>query len=860
MNLKIKFIIFLLMLSFVSLGCGGGMTDKSQPESQPASQSTSQPTSQLASRLEKTIWEALPLRTLAQKEAGLMGGEGMQGVLSISYASSNPNIAYFVSNTSQVWKSIDGGHSWHSKRNGFRSNGGVSLFIDPKNEDVVYVSGSRHIYSWQSSNTSPVDGIYRTLDGGESWQLVKQTTYYAGIEGQHFAFDPRSFNGVRHMTVYAGTHAEGLLKSIDGGDSWTVLGMTDQRIFDVEMNMDITSNSIILYIAAKKGLYKVIDDNSIIITKIGAGLPDYNYPRTIALNPQDDPNNDIIYAATGKYKIYKSTDGGQTFVRKSTGIDPVLEKEFKIIDISKADPNYLYVSVEGWDGNNPFYSHDGGENWQQPTDLNVDGLHFIDGTYLSGTTATHPEYPDVALRYFLGGKIMITTNGGDTWRYSGDGYMGARRSRNKTSTYFDPINSMRKIFFLIDFGPAITEDNGDTWELLPVPYVNGSKSTPVGTVDPNNHNIIITPIGTGSSQNISKSIDGGQSWTVFDYTTDNYWFICFHPQDSNYVYAGTLDSGSWISNDSGNSWIYIDRKSIRAVFPDNGDIVYAFEACVDTDDPIEGCTRYKSILWHSDNRGENWTQIAINPFKSNVYDVDIDPNNSNRLYVASEGGLYAFNGTEWIETGKSGGIPTETFGNKETFSVHNIVVDPNNPNIIYAGMWAPDFGNRKNFIFRSNDYGLSWQNISLNLDDYSIVWSLAVDPANSNLYMNTAHGNYVLPFDNDIYIAEIDIKPDSKQNSINLKSKGVISVAILTTEDFDATTVYPLSVEFIPDEANEAHGKGHIEDVDEDGDLDLVMHFRTQDTGIACGADLRGETFDGQKIKGFDSITTIGCR
>lgn len=96
-----------------------------------------------------------------------------------------------------------------------------------------------------------------------------------------------------------------------------------------------------------------------------------------------------------------------------------------------------------------------------------------------------------------------------------------------------------------------------------------------------------------------------------------------------------------------------------------------------------------------------------------------------------------------------------------------------------------------------------------------------------------------------------------------LKSKGVIPVAILTTDDFDATTVDPLSVEFGPAGAIEAHGTGHIEDADGDGDLDLVLHFKTQEGGIQCGdteASLTGETFGGQAIEGSDSVKTVGCK
>jgi len=108
----------------------------------------------------------------------------------------------------------------------------------------------------------------------------------------------------------------------------------------------------------------------------------------------------------------------------------------------------------------------------------------------------------------------------------------------------------------------------------------------------------------------------------------------------------------------------------------------------------------------------------------------------------------------------------------------------------------------------------------------------------------------------------LDIKPGSFPNSINPQSNGVIPVAILTANGFDATTVDPSSVRFGPKRAKEVHNAGHIEDVNHDKKPDLVLHFKTQTTGIKCGdtsASLTGATFQGDLIKGTDTLKTVGC-
>ena len=110
-------------------------------------------------------------------------------------------------------------------------------------------------------------------------------------------------------------------------------------------------------------------------------------------------------------------------------------------------------------------------------------------------------------------------------------------------------------------------------------------------------------------------------------------------------------------------------------------------------------------------------------------------------------------------------------------------------------------------------------------------------------------------------IVEIDVKPGSFPNSINVKSNGVIPVAVLTTDTFDAMEVDPATVTFGPDSAALAHSTAHLGDVNNDGDIDLLLHFRTQETGIRCDdieASVVGQTFDGMPFEASDSIKTVG--
>ena len=106
---------------------------------------------------------------------------------------------------------------------------------------IVFVAGSKHL---TDSSDPDADGIYRTVDGGENWELVLQTAYYdngAVKGGKFFCFDPDSYDPGqdRHMAIYAGLqNGAGITRSTDGGASWENLNLNQnlERVYDMKID------------------------------------------------------------------------------------------------------------------------------------------------------------------------------------------------------------------------------------------------------------------------------------------------------------------------------------------------------------------------------------------------------------------------------------------------------------------------------------------------------------------------------------------------------------------------------------------------------------------------------------------------
>lgn len=114
----------------------------------------------------------------------------------------------------------------------------------------------------------------------------------------------------------------------------------------------------------------------------------------------------------------------------------------------------------------------------------------------------------------------------------------------------------------------------------------------------------------------------------------------------------------------------------------------------------------------------------------------------------------------------------------------------------------------------------------------------------------------------DALAVQIDIKPGSDPNAINPRNQGVVPVAILGSAGFDVKRVNQTSVRLGAADAKPQNNKGHLEDVNGDGFLDLVFQFPTQDIKLRCfdrALVLTGSLTSGKSILGVDAVVTVGC-
>jgi hypothetical protein len=203
-----------------------------------------------------------------------------------------------------------------------------------------------------------------------------------------------------------------------------------------------------------------------------------------------------------------------------------------------------------------------------------------------------------------------------------------------------------------------------------------------------------------------------------------------------------------------------------------------------------------------------------------------------------------FNATELITNGNLGAVFFASFGSHFVYSINGAGCPASNIFCDEAwGFWTLD--------------GICWDLPFVGVD------MIPVSQATTVAWFLTLAANFgeTSPTGANCLNVNIDIKPGDDQPIVNLRSQGVVPVAILSTSRFDATKVNPITVRFGRTGTEAAPVHFSMQDVNGDGLPDMVLQFNVQSTGLQprdSQAILMGRTLDGTPFRGFGAIQVVG--
>ena len=694
-------------------------------------------------------WRVLPIRSKQEFQQGLPGGEGEQHPHSITRCLNHPDVIYLSHDVGGAWRSIDGGDTWQKcLDHGLFLPFGQSIAADPQDPKTVFITVDNS-YNYLAQE---FEGLYRSKDGGDNWELVLQTdvNYNSGrhrICRHNIVSDLTTVEGDAAQCWYAAFPENGLFRSENGGDTWDkVASLAGHAV--VYGFWTHPSDGKTIYAGSDKGFY-VSTNRGEGLEKTG-DLPD-GPVTSIAVHPVNAQN---IFVTIRNKGLYLSENGGGSFdlIKAMPAAKVVLNPGF---------PEKLYLIGLS---QNSEYSDDGGASWQKfgPT-TTFPGLgrengwrRWIDGD-LSGLVP-NPLDKDEAVA-FSRSTLFKTTNGGAGFAESAAGFTGNAWSWWNGAAAFDRLDAQRIAFFNNDVGMKITLTGGDWFEENTNPnawtwYQEGKISwfgTYSGDFQPlEGSKVIVASVGNYFDTQLMRSSNNGKSWTLVtegDEEEDMNLFVSFHPEDPDFVYTGNK-----FSTDAGKTFTPFD-------FGGQYGAATLVGMCSAQPDVIFAVDGERRTILRSENRGQDWDEYVRPGWRfirlDNLPTFAADPADPDKIYTLdADYDLAVYDGADWTSLG----VLDLAGGHESANFVRTVTVDPNRPEIIYAGM----FENGISCVFRSLNGGEDWEDITENLPQNGMS-AMAVNPHTGDLYKGSCIGTWIYPSSYDAKVGSRSVRPESTE-------------------------------------------------------------------------------------------------
>jgi photosystem II stability/assembly factor-like uncharacterized protein len=641
-------------------------------------------------QVKQAVTDAQALRiSAARSPAGLGTGWVEEGptnigarVTDIVISPSDPNTIYAAHASSGVFKSTDGGGTWFPISDDLPVLTIGAIALDPNDPSTVYVgTGEANANSYSFFGL----GLFKSTDGGSTWDYMglEETRYIARI-----VVDPNDGDRLWVAATGAlfGTNPErGIYRSMDGGETWDLVLSVSDSTAATDVAIDPTR-------------------------------PDTVYAAMW------ERVRGLTYRKSGgaTSAIYRSYDGGDTWTKLTNGLPSGSTVGRIGLSVCEAAPNTIYASYADHPGYfaGVYKSTDCGDTWTRTNDSALADIYSNFGWYFGQVRVD----PANANRVFVQGvELYRTQDGGATWAE-----VGSQMHVDHHAMAFDPTDPAR-IIDGNDGGIYRSTNNGTNWQQIKFQPTNQFYAIEIdfqhperlygGTQD--NGTLRTT---TGATNDWEEIFGGDGFYCIVDPTNSN---VVYCEYQYGMLYKSTNFCSSWVSARSGIPGG--DRRDwMTPVVMDPSDNLTLYYGTYRVFKTTNGAGLWAAVSGDLTNgdQGANFgtiTTLAVAATDADVIYVGTDDAN---LWVTQNGG------GSWADI--STGLPNRW--------VTRVAVDPTDAAIAYVTFSGLRWNEQIGHVYRTADYGASWQDVSTNLPD-APANVIVLDPDHpSRLFVGTDVG------------------------------------------------------------------------------------------------------------------------
>jgi photosystem II stability/assembly factor-like uncharacterized protein len=650
-----------------------------------------------------------------------------------------PSTFYHGAVNGGVWKTTDGGSTWHSTWNDQPSGSVGAIAVSLSDPDVVYVGSGEGL---QRPDLSTGDGVYKSTDAGETW------THLEGLrDGQQIgqlAIDPHDPNRVFVAVEghpFGPNEERGLYRTTDGGKTFKRVLFVSDRTGASEVQIDPQNPQLVF-----------------------AGM----------WQRQEAPweNGSFVGAEGG---LYRSTDGGDTWKRLAgNGLpDQILQVQ---LTISPSNPKRIYGAIAPVHGPVGIYrSDDGGDHWVHAPLDDTRPEERIGGGDVP-VPLVDPRDPDTV--YVASIVCWKSTDAGKTWT----ALRGSPGGDDYQNVFVNP-NNTKIIALASDQGVVVSENGGESWaEWYNQPSAQMYHATADNAFP---YRVCGGQQDSGSACVPSRSNDGRITFNDWHPVgIEEYGYAAPDPLDPDIVYGGKVTRYNRRTGQVQN----VEPKPLRSY--------RALRTEPLQFSPVDPHKLYfaTNTLWMTEDGGKNWEEVSpdlsretwelpakVEEYKDSpaasvtrrgvIYALGLSPVDGNRIWAGTDDGLI------WTTTDAGAHWDNVTPPALKPFwKVFNMDAGHFDAQTAYAAVNTMRLDDMRPHLFRTHDGGKIWTEIDNGIPDGAATSAIRADPRRMGLLYAGSETQVYVSFDDGDHWQSLRLNmPASSVRDLEVKDDDLIA-------------------------------------------------------------------------------------